>query len=60
MAVIDVEELRRYLIDYCGTAVFGGFPASILDVAQFESMDARALCEAAERLGVDLSRFRLD
>lgn len=60
MAAVDVEELRRYLIDYCGTAALNGFPASILDVAAIESLDAYSLCKVAEQMGVDINRFRLD
>ncbi len=26
MATIDIDALRAYLLDYCGTAMFGGFP----------------------------------
>ena len=46
MALIDVDALRDYLLDYCGTAMLGGFPAALLDVADIERMS-----------GVDLRRF---
>ncbi len=38
MALIDIDALRAYLLDYCGTAVFSGFPAALLDVADIERM----------------------
>ena len=60
MATIDVDALREYMEDYCGTAMFGGFPAAVLDLAQVESMDGYELCEKAEDLGIDLERFRVD
>lgn len=57
MVEIDVDALRNYLLDYCGTAMFSGFPAAVLDVADVESASGEELCHMAERLGVDLSRF---
>ena len=54
---IDVEAPRAYLLDYCGTAAFGGFPAAILDVVDVERAGGQELCRMAERLGVDLRRF---
>lgn len=57
MATIDVDALRDYLLDYCGTAAFSGFPAALLDVMDIEDMDGAELCRKAEDLGVDLGRF---
>lgn len=57
MATIDVDALRDYLMDYCGTAAFGGFPAALLDVVDIERMDGHELCKKAEDLGIDLRRF---
>lgn len=57
MVLIDVDALRAYLLDYCGTAMFGGFPAALLDVADIERMDGEQLCRKAEELGIDLRRF---
>ena len=57
MALIDVDALRDYLLDYCGTAMFGGFPAALLDVADIDRMSSEELCRKAEELGVDLRRF---
>ena len=59
MATIDVDELRNYMKNYCGTAAFSGFPAAILDVIDVERMNARELCEKAESMGVDLRRFEI-
>lgn len=60
MATIDVDALRAYLLDYCGTAMFGGFPAALLDVAEIERMDACELCRKAEDMGVELRKFMVD
>ncbi len=57
MATIDVDKLRQYLLDYCGTAMMSGFPAALVDVADIESMDPRELCKKAEDMGLDLSKF---
>ena len=57
MALIDADALRDYLMDYCGSAAFSGFPAAIIDVAEIESMSGEELCEKAEELGVDLRQF---
>lgn len=54
---IDVEELRAYLLDYYGTAAFGGFPFAVMDVCDIEGMDAFELCRKAEQMGVDLKNF---
>lgn len=54
---IDVEKLRNYLIDYCGTALFGGFPAAIIDLSDIERMSDYELCRKAESLGIDLRQF---
>ena len=60
MALIDVDALRDYLMDYCGTAMFSGFPAAVLDLSDIEDMDGEELCRAAEDLGIDLRRFAID
>lgn len=60
MALIDVDALRDYLLDYCGTAMFSGFPAALLDVADIERMSGEELCHKAEELGIDLRRFYIE
>ena len=57
MATIDVDELRDYLLDYCGTAMMSGFPAAVLDVADIERATGHELCRIAESMGVDLRKF---
>lgn len=56
---IDVDALRAYLLDYCGTAAFGGFPAALLDVADIERASGEDLCRKAEELGIDLRIFAI-
>ena len=59
MATIDVDALRRYLEDYCGSAMFNGFPAALLDVADISRVSGCELCQKAEAMGVDLRRFEV-
>lgn len=54
MDELDEEALRQRLMDECGTAMFGGFPAALLDVADIEFASSDELLEIAERLWVDL------
>jgi hypothetical protein len=60
LATIDVEALRQYLVDYCGAAMFNGFEAAVLDLAEIESMSGLELCKKAESMGVDLKKFQVD
>ena len=57
MGEFDEEALRERLMDECGTAMFGGFPAALLDVADIESASSDELFEMAERLGVDPEEY---
>lgn len=57
MDELDEEALRERLMDECGTAMFGGFPAALLDVADIESASSDELLEIAERLGVDPEEY---
>ena len=56
---VDIDALREYLLDYCGTALFSGFSAAVLDVIDIEQADGYELCQIAERLGIDLRRFEV-
>lgn len=60
MAAIDVDSLRSYLLDHCGSAMMSGFHAALLDVTDVERASGEELCRIAERMGVDLRRFALD
>ena len=57
MDEFDEEVLRERLMDECGTAMFGGFLAALLDVADIESASSDELLEIAERLGVDPEEY---
>lgn len=59
VATVDVDALRKCLIDYCGSAMASGFPAAVLDVSDIEHADGEELCGIAERLGIDLTSFAI-
>ena len=59
MATIDVDALRDYMKDCCGSAMYGGFPAAILDLSDVERMSGVELCRMAESMGVDLLKFEV-
>ena len=54
---IDVEALRSYLLELCGSAAFTGFGAALADAAEVEFVDGEELLAIALRLGVDLVEF---
>lgn len=56
---IDIDALRDYLLDLCGTAMFSGFGPALLDVAEVERADGYELIRVAERFGVDVTRFEV-
>ena len=57
MDEFDEEALRERLMGECGTAMFGGFPAALLDVTDIESASSDELLEMAEHLGVDPEEY---
>ena len=54
---IDINRLRRDLMDDYGTAMFSGFPMAVMDLAKVERMSDRELVELARKKGVDLRKF---
>lgn len=59
MARIDVDDLRDYLLDYCGTAAFR-VSRGACRAAEIERASGLELCGIAQRLGVDPEISRLD
>lgn len=56
---MDTDALRDYLLDHCGSAMFLGFLAAVLDVVDIEQADSYELRQMAERLGIDLHKFEV-
>lgn len=55
-----MDALRGYMEDYCGSALFSGFPAAIIDLVDIEGMSGEQLCRKAEELGIDLRPFAIE
>ena len=51
---IDIEKLRRALIDYFGTAMMR-FPMAIAELSEVKTASPERLVEIAEKNGFDLS-----
>ncbi len=54
---IDINRLRRDLMDDYGTAMFSGFPMAVMDLSRVEKMSDREVVELARKKGVDLSKY---
>lgn len=54
---VDVDALRSYLLDLCGTAVFAGMGTALMDVVDVERAGGEKLLAIALRLGVDPASF---
>lgn len=54
---IDVDRLRRDLMDDYGSAMTSGFPMAVTDLSDVESMSDSELISFAERKGIDLDKY---
>ena len=54
---IDVEALRRHLLDYYGSAMVAGCGPAFVDLSDVERADPDELVRMAERIGVDPAEF---
>lgn len=57
---VDVERLRKSLLDRAGSAAGVGFPAAMLDVVDIEDESPQELLARAEREGLGLRDFAVD
>ena len=55
--IIDIERLRKDLIDYYGTAMNNGFPAVVIDLPKAEAASEHALITMAEEEEIDLNKY---
>ena len=58
MIGMDLERLRKDIIDYYGTAIFSGFPMAMMDLADIERMTEVKLVKTAKELGFDISKYK--
>ena len=54
---LDIDRLRKDLMDKYGTAMFSGFPAAVMDLSRIERMSDREILETAEEQGIDLNKY---
>jgi len=59
MENIDFEQLRKDLIDYFGTAMFGGFPLAIMDLSKVETASNQELIKIAIQNNFDLDNYKV-
>ena len=53
---INIEKLRRALIDYFGTAMMR-FPMAIAELSEVKTASPERLVEIAEKNGFDMSEY---
>ena len=56
--VIDIEKLRKDLMDYFGTAMMYN-PLAIMDLSKVEKASPDELVEIARKKGFDLSKYEI-
>ena len=54
---IDINKLRKDLIDYFGSAMFNGFPVAMMDLSEIERAGEYRLIEIAKENGFDLNNY---
>lgn len=57
MPCIDIEKLRKDLINYYGTAFTGGLPVAVIDLSKVEKANDSELIKIAEKSGFDLRKY---
>ena len=57
---IDINKLKRALMDYYGTAMHSGFPMAVIDLGNIEKMSPEDLVSLAYKLGLNLEDFSVD
>ena len=56
---INVDELREYLIDYYGSAIFSGLPMAVFDLSVIQNASQEELIRIAQKENIDLQKFIL-
>ena len=54
---LNIERLRKDLLDYFGSAMFSGFPPAMMDVSRVENASDDTLIRIASENGVDLGKY---
>ncbi len=53
----NIEELRKDLMDYYGTAMNSGFGMAVIDLSEVENASPEKLISIAKKIGVDLRNY---
>lgn len=56
---IDIDRLRRDLMDYYGTAMSGGFPMAVIDLSRVQNASPEDLVSMALNANVDLLQYEV-
>lgn len=56
---IDLNQLRKDMKDYYGTAMMGGFPMVVIDLSKVERLQDDELIELAQKNGLDLRKYSI-
>lgn len=56
----NVDDLRDYLMDYCGTAVASCGVAAMAQMQEIEDASDNELVRIADDLGIDANQFELE
>ena len=57
---IDVEKLRKDLIDYLGTAMFNVSPVAVMDLTKVEKATPQELINIANFYHFDLTEYQIN
>ena len=57
---IDVDKLKKALMDYYGPAAFNGFPMATYELGQIENASFKQLLKLAEEAGIDITDYAID
>ena len=57
---INIEELRKDLINKYGTSMFNGFPMAVMNVSDIERASDEELIRIAEKEHINLSKYTID
>lgn len=51
---LNFDELRKYLLDYYGTAMANGFPQAMVELQKIEQVSDEELIVFAKKAGIEI------
>lgn len=55
---IDIDSLRKDLINYFGTAIFASSPLAIIEISKIETASYEELIQIARNNNIDLNKYQ--